>query len=484
MSNVIEISDLWTIKINSKKYGELCFTRISDKLSDIISSVKNNPEKIFEILMKNSFYEERNTIKKEVVDFLQFSESEKIDFYEQFLPLQFDGYEINDNMNNYENFIAAIDFGQQQTDNHHKQINELMMQSKIDMSMALSGLRMDQIISAANRHLSQLSGIYNTIGKTTSEYFSKYNQNMYSNLSNALEKLSSSVGPSIVRINETLSSSLTNQIFETTKKLNVPFEQYASALKFIPDNYTISKIVRDKMGEFDIFVQDPEEENEYNLNNAEVDASFFYFLRNIPKEKVVKFLTHLQEYPYLALIDDTGKEIFEAVQNKISESIKIEKNMIFYRARAKKKNQPDWTTLQMGELQYGFPSMQRYNFIGKPRLYVTSEIETAKIEVENEKEPESTVMRLNQIKEMTVFDISTEDCPLVSYCNKDKETGNDYTAYLIPNFLSVCCSYLNKQKRHSVDAIKYKSNKNPNGFCYVILDKTPFEFFDEGEIIC
>lgn len=481
----MEITDLWTIKINSEKYGELCFTRISEKLSDIISSVKNTPENIFEILMQNSFYEERNTIKKEDIDFSKFSENEKNNFYEKFLPLQFEGYEIDIKMNTYENFVAAIDFWQHQTNDKHIQLNEMMKKAQMNMSMALSGLRMDQIISATNRYLSQLqlSGIYNTIGKTTRDYFSAYNQNVYSNLSMALENLSSSMGPSIARINETLSSSLTNQIIEATKKLNVPFEKYTSALNFIPDNYSISKIFRDETGEIDIYVQDPEEESEYNLNNAEVDEGFFNFLRNIPKEKVVNFLTHLQEYPYLALIDATGKEIFEAVQNQISESIKIEKNMVFYRARAKKISQPDWTPTQMGELQYGFPNMQRYNFIGKPRLYLATEIETAKLEVENEKEPESTVMRLTQIKEMTVFDISTEDCPLVSYCNKDKEMGNDYTAYLIPNFLSVCCSYLNKKERHSVDAIKYKSNKNPNGFCYVILDKTPFEFFEDGEIV-
>ena len=44
----MEITDLWTIKINSEKYGELYFSRISDNLSDIISTVKSNPDNCIE----------------------------------------------------------------------------------------------------------------------------------------------------------------------------------------------------------------------------------------------------------------------------------------------------------------------------------------------------------------------------------------------------------------------------------------------------
>ncbi len=33
------------------------------------------------------------------------------------------------------------------------------------------------------------------------------------------------------------------------------------------------------------------------------------------------------------------------------------------------------------------------------------------------------------------------------------------------------------------DTIKYKSSMVDNGFCYVILDKSPMEFLDKGEVI-
>ena len=90
MANLMEITDLWTIKINSEKYGELYFSRISDNLSDIVSTVKSNPDNCIEILMKNSFSENRNKVKLEQIDFSLLSETEKMNFFRNFLSIQFD----------------------------------------------------------------------------------------------------------------------------------------------------------------------------------------------------------------------------------------------------------------------------------------------------------------------------------------------------------------------------------------------------------
>lgn len=219
------------------------------------------------------------------------------------------------------------------------------------------------------------------------------------------------------------------------------------------------------------------------MNDIEYDKGFIEFLHDIPEKDVLKFLTHLQDYPYLALLDDVGKSVFDAVQSKITDCTKTISGQIFYRARAKKQQDGNYTTNQIGSPQYGVPGMGRYNFLGKPYFYVASDAETARKEVECKEYPLSTVMKLNQEKQMNVFDISSEDCPLVTYCNIDKGDGNDYTPYLVPSFISVCCAYLNKKKRHSVDAIKYRSVRNPGGFCYVILDKSYNDFFDDGEIV-
>lgn len=219
------------------------------------------------------------------------------------------------------------------------------------------------------------------------------------------------------------------------------------------------------------------------MNDIKYDKGFIEFLHDVKEKDVIRFLTHLQDFPYLALLDELGKQIFELVQSEIVKYTTTVSNQEFYRARAKEKDAVNWTCNQIGQPQYGVPGMGRFNFLGKPYFYVTSDETTAKKEVESSSKPESTVMKLKQIKDMKIFDISSENCPLVTYCSIDKKDDNDYTAYLVPSFLSVCCAYLNKKQRHSVDAIKYKSIKNKDGFCYVILDKSYAEFFDDGEIV-
>lgn len=313
--------------------------------------------------------------------------------------------------------------------------------------------------------------------------YTTYIQDCCPDLSKALSGINDYMGPLIVQINEPIKS-LTDQMLEASKALSFPLEKYQAAIDLVPNYYSISKISRNESDEIDIYVKNKKKENapEYNLKNAEADEGFVKFLHNISNEEAMDFLEHLQEFPYLALVNETGKKIFEAVQTQIRKSIKIENNNTLFRARAKKEGDRDWTKKEIGLTQYGVPGMGRYNFVGYPVFYLASDIATAKKEVENDDYPESTVIEFNQIQEMKVFDISTDDCPLVSYCNNNKDERNNYTSYLIPNFLSVCCSYLNAQERHSVDAIKYKSNKNDSGVCYVILDQSPLEFFDKGKL--
>lgn len=372
---------------------------------------------------------------------------------------------------------------------YEKMIDRLSIH-QLNLPIALSGNSFAKISQMINNPMIEKQIQLNQTLSSMSETLkaAKLLNNMipinFSNLSTALNEFGNSNGLLIAQIDSQMKS-FREQLQETTSFLSIPIQNYQSALSCIPDFYSITKIYRDENNNIDIYVKNThdDEEPEYNINNAKADEGFIKFLHDIPKEHVIRFLTHLQEYPYLALVDEVGKQIFQDVQNKISDYVKTESEKVFYRARAKEKGAPEWTPLQIGEPQYGVPGMGRFNFLGNPLFYVATEIETAKKEVQSSSEPESSVVRFNQIQEMKVFDISTENCPLITYCNMSKQSGNDYTSYLIPNFLSVCCSYLNKKNRHSVDAIKYKSNKCENGYCYVILDKSPKDFFDEGEIV-
>lgn len=497
MKEITELEDFWSIKINTRKYGELYFSRITENLSEIFSKVKKAPEQLIEILMDASFYSERNkTVLKEDFDITLITFEEKEHFLQEFLPLQFEGYKIVPDISDYANFEKALDYWNIKEKERHKKIIESIQKSQINLTNALGANTFEKMSQLYLRPIQSiqekiyesvkpLNSVLQSIEEATKiPSISYYTENYYSNLSNALKGINTSYGPLIAKINEPIKS-LREQMLEASKALSFPIEQYKSAMDLIPDYYSISKIYRNESDEIDIYVKNTKKENafEYNLRNAEADKGFLQFLHNITNEEAMEFLEHLQEFPYLALVNDTGKKIFEAVQTQICNSVKKENNNILFRARARKETDREWTKKEIGITQYGIPGMGRYNFIGYPVFYLTTDIETAKKEVESDEYPLSTVMKLNQIKEMSVFDISTDDSPLVSYCNNRKDENNNYTSYLIPNFLSVCCSYLNSKKRHSVDAIKYKSNKNENGICYVILDQSPLEFFDKGKII-
>ena len=74
-----DISDLWSIKIKSSQYGELIFSRITEKLRSIIDSIENAPENLISYLMKNSYNHDRN-IPIEQIDFSNFNFINDLDF--------------------------------------------------------------------------------------------------------------------------------------------------------------------------------------------------------------------------------------------------------------------------------------------------------------------------------------------------------------------------------------------------------------------
>ena len=496
--------------IITKKYGELHFSKITGNLSDIVEKADN--ENIIPILMKENYSEELNTnFKKEDIDFHSFSEDEQKDFNHKFFAVQFrtvsEYMEAIKSTPKLEEVFNSI-MGNTIVEQSVSTIKSMQTWSPMalvrkpvlptfpafhlqNLTMRIPPLIGKQMLPTfpvvpscgiqMPEGLLQLTKMTEEIGKLA-KVPSLFAENHFSSLSSALGSFSKLQGSYIARINEQ-GKTLSNQIGMLAKFGLISPEIKSTAISFFPD-YTVSTIYRDEDNNVDVYAKNPEESDgaECNIKNV-VQYKRFMETLNISRNEAMNFLGDLQEYPYLALATDVGKKIFEAVQTEIVKYVTKEKDNILYHARGKEKGKPDFTPIQMTEVLYGMPGMGRYNFVGQSRYYLTTDPETAKNEVECDEFPESTVLKLQQIQEMNVFDISSEDCPLASLCNMPKEVGNDYTAYLIPNFVAICCAYLNKSKRHSVDAIKYKSNKNGNGYCYVILDRTPLEFFDDGEIL-
>lgn len=509
---------IFNFEVNTKTYGNLFFKSYpeDEKRKAISEIINNNSDEsdLFRELFKSVYSRAKgNKLTFNDIDLALITEEEKKDFLSQFFIRHFYEYEYDNTKTIKENFNLANELEQEQLLEYSRKqsladkvFNDIVQREK-SIGQILNGssihnlnnyiLNMKNILPAINYitpasnfafEASKYERCFKLISENYDLYNSAFNNNYYSSLESAINKFNIATSSWFGRI-ESLPSSMTFSkqldILSGSKAFNVLDDTLKLARTYIPENYGISGLYKDCFSNISIYIKNKEDEDEpdYCLNDIEYDKGFIEFLHDIPEKDVLKFLTHLQDYPYLALLDDVGKSVFDAVQSKITDCTKTISGQIFYRARAKKQQDGNYTTNQIGSPQYGVPGMGRYNFLGKPYFYVASDAETARKEVECKEYPLSTVMKLNQEKQMNVFDISSEDCPLVTYCNIDKGDGNDYTPYLVPSFISVCCAYLNKKKRHSVDAIKYKSVKNPGGFCYVILDKSYNDFFDDGEIV-
>lgn len=205
---------------------------------------------------------------------------------------------------------------------------------------------------------------------------------------------------------------------------------------------------------------------------------------DIDKKEAEKFIDFLTKFPYLGLLNKTGKKILKELENKISKhSIKIS-NIDFYRSRLwEEKQELRFTPEQMWQPPYGVPGMERFNPVGINYLYFADSKETAENEVNREKGKKYTIMSVELNKEIQVLDISENSCYIFELCNKKRSSNNlNPTEYYLPNFIAQCCCYLEKQKKSSVKGIKYKSSLSKNGCCYVFFNLFR-DSFDNEEII-
>ena len=505
---------IFQFEINTKEYGKLFFRVYpnDEKDNELLNITELAENEIFNALFSKLYKRAtKNSISIQNIDTNLLLKKEYDDFLEKFFYIQFNKYPYDIKLSIHENLNNAFKFDNEQFKKTLLKLNKSNVitsttkeieRMQRNLGFALSGntfldaLNVREKIFGSNNYLKSITNIINagTLSNKmpaymTGEYLldkNILNVDTFPTLETAIDKIINTNEPFLGNIID-ITSPFSKQLdtLSRYKDYGFPYESIELARDYIPDDYTISKISKDIFSDLSFYIKNVDDENdsEYRLNDIKYDKGFIDFIHDIKEKDVIRFLTHLQDFPYLALLDDLGKRIFQSVQNEIAKYTIIVKDQIFYRARAKEENTRNYTPNEIGQPQYGVPGMGRFNFLGKPYYYVTSDEETAKKEVQTSNKPESTVMKLKQIKEMKVFDISTETCPLVTYCSFDKEEGNDYTSYLVPNFLSVCCAYLNKKNRHSVDAIKYKSVKNKDGFCYVILDKSYADFFDDGEIV-
>lgn len=95
--------------------------------------------------------------------------------------------------------------------------------------------------------------------------------------------------------------------------------------------------------------------------------------------------------------------------------------------------------------------------LGISSLYFTSKLETTIDEVgwqDGDNTMDIIQVKINRVRKM--LDLTDRTCSLLDYCYLpyDKHKKNDFSAYVVPNFMADCCRLV------GIDGMIYKSVKD------------------------
>ncbi|MNW40227.1 hypothetical protein D3C74_173350 [compost metagenome] len=184
----------------------------------------------------------------------------------------------------------------------------------------------------------------------------------------------------------------------------------------------------------------------------------------ISQDDLLDFRNHLRSHPLLALHHTTGQAIFNVLKKHFNAKnfIVLKKcDTRLYRGRTRKKDSTALTRKQMWAPPPGKPQHGRYNSVGVPVIYVCDQLNAISYEIHPSIED---VLHIAQVElltdELSIFDMESFDMEFQGFFSeKNEESSPLKTAYLLPNFIGTCCSFI------GYNGIKYRgvhgSNSNP-----------------------
>jgi RES domain-containing protein len=136
------------------------------------------------------------------------------------------------------------------------------------------------------------------------------------------------------------------------------------------------------------------------------------------------------------------------------------------------------TIPQLWQAPYGISSMGRFNPIGINYLYMADSLQTASAELKQA--GKFTVMETSIKDNISILDLSDEECIIFELCNKRKAGSSaNPQEYLLPNFIAQCCTYLTDLEGKKIEGLKYKSTLFEEGYDYVFFNKYQDSFTNE-----
>lgn len=176
------------------------------------------------------------------------------------------------------------------------------------------------------------------------------------------------------------------------------------------------------------------------------------------ESELIDFMTLLSTTPMLALSVETGKKIFELLNELFlngEKSIGFDRP-IFFHCRSHKSDEMAFTYDQMLKAPFGLPWAGRFNQVGRSHYYFADSQNGAEVEVKKHLATDDVLqtVKLRPKKEIRLLDLSGTLARGATFLRYLRFKLSDVTdkmprEYLIPCFVSDCC------KKVGFDGIKY-----------------------------
>ena len=183
--------------------------------------------------------------------------------------------------------------------------------------------------------------------------------------------------------------------------------------------------------------------------------------------ELIDFSSYLSRTPMLAFKSDTGRKIFELLQELFlsgAQSTGFDKD-IYYHCRSHRKDVQPFTYDQMLKAPNGLPWAGRFNQVGRSNYYFADTRNGAESEIKKHKTCDDVLqtVKLKPVKEIRLLDLSGTLARGTTFLRYLRFSLSDVTdkmprEYLIPCYVSDCCKAL------GFEGIKYYGSKEYNNY--------------------